>query len=528
MKKSVIDYFAATVREFSNKIAVVEQDQTITFAALALQSQTIAANLARRLEAATETAIVAFYLPKSISCVAGNIGCSLAGAAYMNLDLKAPEERLRAVVQNVQLALIVTDVKHLAAARSFAGDRPVALVDELNAPEKCAPVQAVRHNLIDTDLYCLINTSGSTGIPKSVALNHRSFLDFMAWTDLEFPVEPFGTVGSLSPVIFDIYSFELCLLIMRGSTLVLIPENLTAFPVRILEQLERHDVSFIFWVPTIMVNIANLDLLRGAQLDALKLCWFAGEVFPTQPFKHWQKALPHTEFVNLYGPIEITLDCTFFRVNRILQDDEPIPIGHACENTGLLLLNESNQLCDVGEEGEICVRGTSLALGYYNNWEKTKAVFVQNPLNTRYPELIYRTGDMAFVNPAREIIYSGRKDTLIKHLGYRIELAEIEHILINKVRAAKNGCVVYDTSRKEIVLYYEPLPEMDEKVIRLRLAEQMPKYMVPTRYIRQDEMPLNSNGKIDRQRLKEQLLATATPAAPMSPISNKSPRTEPI
>lgn len=113
-------------------------------------------------------------------------------------------------------------------------------------------------------------------------------------------------------------------------------------------------------------------------------------------------------------------------------------------------------------------------------------------------------------------------------MGYRIELAEIEHILINKVRAAKNGCVVYDTSRKEIVLYYEPLPEMDEKVIRLRLAEQMPKYMVPTRYIRQDEMPLNSNGKIDRQRLKEQLLATATPAAPMSPISNKSPRTEPI
>lgn len=153
------------------------------------------------------------------------------------------------------------------------------------------------------------------------------------------------------------------------------------------------------------------------------------------------------------------------------------------------------------------MRGSSLALGYYRQWEKTREAFVQNPLNDRYPELIYRTGDIVFLNQDGEIIYKGRKDSLIKHLGYRIELSEIEHLLINKVRAVRNCCAVYDTAAREIVLFYEPLPELDERAVRTRLAQELPKYMLPTRYLRESALPLNSNGKIDRQQLKMRILS---------------------
>ena len=175
------------------------------------------------------------------------------------------------------------------------------------------------------------------------------------------------------------------------------------------------------------------------------------------------------EFANLYGPIEITLDCTYFKIERELRDEEPIPIGFPCRNTGILILDENNQqVIAENVEGELCVRGTSLAMGYYNNPEKTAAAFVQNPLNKSYPEIIYRTGDIVFINERREIVFKGRRDSLVKHLGYRIELGEIEHVIINKLKLVKNGCIVYkDVYKRQGVcsacLNYENRKNIDYK-----------------------------------------------------------------
>jgi acyl-coenzyme A synthetase/AMP-(fatty) acid ligase len=287
--------------------------------------------------------------------------------------------------------------------------------------------------------------------------------------------------------------------------LFLVPEQLSAFPVKILELLKQHKVSFIFWVPTIMVNIANMNLLEAVPLPDLKIVWFAGEVFPTKQFNYWKRMLPYTLFANLYGPIEITLDCTYFIVNREIADDELLPIGIPYRNTDILILNDKDELISEGEEGELCVRGTSLAMGYYNNPEKTAAAFVQNPLNTSYPEIIYRTGDIVAKNAFGEIVFKGRKDSLVKHLGYRIELGEIEHVIVNTLKMAKNGCVVYQTQRKEITLFYESPTEISPAEFRKQIATILPKYMIPTVYIRLDEMPRNTNGKIDRLLLKNQI-----------------------
>jgi amino acid adenylation domain-containing protein len=425
----------------------------------------------------------------------------------MNLDVKSPDARIRNILELIKPSLIVTNSPNIDRLNAIGADATILNIDEINENKAVKSDSLVMKlsGLINTDPLCIINTSGSTGTPKGVILNHKSFIDFIEWSVDVLEIKDDEIIGSLSPLVFDIYSFELCMLMAKGSTIVLIPESQSAFPVNILKLMQERSISFIFWVPTIMVNMANMDLLSRMPLPSLKTVWFAGEVFPTKQFNYWKKCLDKTKFINLYGPIEITLDCTYFIVNREIKDSESIPIGFACRNTNILILNDENRISDVNELGELCVRGTSLAMGYYNNPEKTANAFVQNPLNTSYPEIIYRTGDLVFVNEAGEIIFKGRKDSLVKHLGYRIELGEIEHVIINTLKLVENGCVVYNLEKREIVLFYEsqkdiPIPEM-----RKRIGEIFPKYMIPTIFMRLDVLPRNTNGKIDRLYLSNQV-----------------------
>ena len=313
-------------------------------------------------------------------------------------------------------------------------------------------------------------------------------------------------MGSLSPIVFDIYSFELCMLMAKASTLVVLPAHLAAFPAKILEVLEQHKVNFLFWVPTIMVNIANMDLLSAFKLESLKTVWFAGEVFPTKQYNYWHHHLPQTTFANLYGPIEITLDCTYYIINKEILDEEPLPIGYPCRNTDILVLDDEDRLVkEANVEGELCVRGTSLAMGYYNNPEKTAAAFVQNPLNKAYPEVIYRTGDIVCYSEEGLIMFKGRKDNIVKHQGYRTDLGEIEHVIINTLKLVKNGCIVYNQAEKQITLFYEAEEEVPVTEFRLSIGKVLPKYMIPTAYHRLEQLQRNANGKIDRLFYKKQV-----------------------
>jgi amino acid adenylation domain-containing protein len=363
--------------------------------------------------------------------------------------------------------------------------------------------------VIDVDPLCIINTSGSTGIPKAVVMSHRNVIDFMDWVMDELRLDGSETIGSLSPFYFDIYTLELYLSLAKGATIVVIPEQLSMFPVRLVEYLARHSVSFIFWVPTIMVSIANLDLLNRGDLAGLRKVLFAGEVFPTRHFNYWRRRLPEATFVNLYGPIEITVDCTYYVVDREFQDDEPLPIGRPRRNVDVLILNERNEATGVNEQGELCVRGSSIAPGYWNDAAKTEQVFTRNPLNPSYPEQIYRTGDTAYRNERGEIMFVGRKDFQVKHLGYRIELGEIEHAAL-AVKGLGNACVLYDKAKKEITLFYEAVGEASPASIRQELSRSLPKYMLPTAFHRLEALPRNPNGKVDRLKLTREYLSAGS------------------
>ena len=331
-------------------------------------------------------------------------------------------------------------------------------------------------------------------------MHHRSVIDFMDWVFDRLGLDGSEVIGSLSPFYFDIYTLEIYLTLAKGSTIVVIPDELPMFPAKLVAFLAEMKISFIFWVPTIMVNIANMGLLGTADLGALKKVFFAGEVFPTKHLNLWRKQLPEAQFVNLYGPIEITVDCTYFVVDREFRDDEPLPIGFPCRNTSILILDEHDQPAADNRPGELCVRGSSLALGYWNDPEKTAKAFVQNPLNKHYPELIYRTGDVVSRNDRGENLFLGRKDFQIKHLGYRIELGEIEH-LVTSIGLVDNACVLYHRDRKEITLFFEAKQPVQPAAIRQGLAGVLPKYMLPTVFRQMEALPRNPNGKIDRSGL---------------------------
>ena len=508
MQLNVLEYFErGSLAECADKVAVRDQDQAFTFAELARLAKACAALiLERNLALGTPVAV---FLPKGASTIVADLGILYSGCCYANLDTKSPPQRLKAILENLGAGLVITGAAHVAALVAVGvPEARLLLVEKAFAPEATydnAAIVARVERVIDTDPLCIIHTSGSTGVPKGVALNHRSTIDFMDWVFDRLALDGSEVIGSLSPFYFDIYTLELYLTLAKGATLVIVPEQCASFPTKLLEFLIDRAINFIFWVPTIMVNIANQDLLATSSLPELKKVFFAGEVFPTKHLNYWRRHLPAAMFVNLYGPIEISVDCTYFIVDREFADDEKLPIGVPCRNTDILILNAQDQPCAPDEPGELCVRGSSLALGYWNNPERTAAAFVQNPLNPHYPDRIYRTGDLVYRRTSGEIMFVGRKDFQIKHLGYRIELGEIEHAVL-QVAGVRNCCVVYDNEKKEIALFYEGDKELTPASIRQRASASLPKYMLPTAFTWMEFMPRNPNGKIDRQALAQRLL----------------------
>lgn len=513
MQLNILEYLEeGALRCCPDKEAIIDGERSYSFAEVARNAKRCAAQILHRHDTTNQP--VAVFLPKGANVIIADLGIVYSGNIYTNLDTKSPTQRVLGILKNINPFLIITS-RPLAVQLHLAGvpQEQILIIEEISNDEieiDEALLFRRLESIIDTDPLCIINTSGSTGVPKGVVLGHRSTIDFMDWCFNRFEFDGTERIGSLSPFYFDIYTLELNLCLAKGATIVIIPEEAGIFPAKLMEFVSAQSITFIFWVPSIMVNIYNQGLLDQFDLSALKTVFFAGEVFPAKHLNGWRRALPGASFVNLYGPIEITVDCTYFVVNREFGEDEALPIGFPCRNTSIMILNEKNEPCAVGERGELCVRGTSLAMGYWNDPVKTAKAFVQNPLNNHYPELIYRTGDLVYRNERDEIMFVGRTDYQIKHLGYRIELPEIEHQVL-ALDGIANACVLYNQPAKQITLFYETHGDADVStaVIRAKLAEVFPKYMLPTAFHRMPELPRNPNGKIDRNGLAALLQGTA-------------------
>jgi amino acid adenylation domain-containing protein len=500
MQINVTQYLDRTAERFPDKIAVDDTKKTLTFGQVRQQAQTLAEVIIKQ---GSQNSPIAVYMQKGCDMVVGFAGINYSGNFYVPIDTKSPESRIKSVLDSLQSEIVITNKANYEKLKSIFNKKIICLEDAIQSPLLQTEMIDIKlRQIIDTDPVYSIFTSGSTGNPKGVVISHRGVIDYIDWAISTFSVDENTVIANQAPFYFDNSTLDLYLMFATGAKLLVVPEEYYAFPARLMDLLNQSQVNFVFWVPFVLINIANYKLLEQKKPEYLKKVLFAGEVMPNKHLNYWRRHLPDCLYANLYGPTEITVDCTYYIVDREFSDEESLPIGKACRNSGILILTDEDKEALDNEQGELCVRGSSLALGYYNDPEKTAKVFVQNPLNTHYPELIYRTGDVVFRNDRDEIIYVGRKDFQIKHNGYRIELGEIENAVLG-TGLVESVCVVYDKENKEIVMFYLSDDELNIGEFRKRIMQFIPKYMAPTKYHRLNEFPLSANGKIDRLKLQK-------------------------
>ncbi|MBD5501325.1 MAG: D-alanine--poly(phosphoribitol) ligase [Lachnospiraceae bacterium] len=502
MKINVLDYLEETEAKYPDKAAFVDEVETYTYRDLKTYGQAIGSVIAE--ENIMRRPIV-IYLDKSVRTIASFMGILYSGNFYCPIDITMPIDRVKVILEVAVPPIIITDKEHMGVISEIAPQSKVLLYEDIiKAAKQIEKLRNIRESMIDMDPIYVLFTSGSTGVPKGVVITHQSVIDYTEWVTDTFHITDKDSFGNQAPFYFDNSILDIYCGLKNGATVYIIPQTCFAFPARLVEYLNENKITTIFFVLFSLCNAAKLKTWEKVQLTSLNKVLFCGEVMPNKYLNIWRRVLPTALYANLYGPTEITDVCTYYIVDREFEDDEPLPIGRACRNTAVVILNENMQEAQKGEIGELCIRGRSLALGYYKNAEKSDAAFIQNPVNKEYRDLIYCTGDLVKLNERDEIIYLGRKDYQIKHMGHRIELGEIEAATGNIQEIETSACI-YDDEKQRIVLFYVG-KYMDPKEIKAILHTKIPEYMIPKKVINLEEFPYNANGKIDRKKLKEDYL----------------------
>jgi amino acid adenylation domain len=497
--KNVLEYLENSVEKFPDKIAVADMESSCTYQQLLHNAKCIGSFLAS-VEAPRRPIVV--YMKKSVEALTTFLGIVYAGCFYILIDPDQPAFRLNKILEVVRPECIITlkDEAEMPKEIEFSGKR-FNYSNLVKSEIKEDVLQSIRDKSLDIDpLYCNF-TSGSTGVPKGVLVSHRSVIDFMDYFPELFHITGEDIIGNQAPFDFDVSVKDIYSTLKVGATMIIIPKKLFSIPMQLLDFICEHQVTTMIWAVSALCMITQLRGLTYRVPETVNKILFSGEAMPVKHLKMWQKYLPDTTFVNLYGPTEITCNCTYYCIDREFELDETLPIGKAFPNEKVFLLDEQDhQITEEGTIGELCVSGTALALGYYNNPEQTQKAFVQNPLNPHYLELIYRTGDLAFYNKNGELMFAGRKDFQIKHMGHRIELEEIE-LIMNSYQDVLRACCVFDQLKNRIVAFY--VGTIEEKQIRSKMQEALPAYMIPTRFVTLPELPITDNGKINRKKLLE-------------------------
>lgn len=497
MKTSILEYLEDSSKRFPDKTAFADEHSSCTFRELETAARRTGSALAKYFVPRNPVPV---FMEKSVETIGVFMGAVYAGCFYVLMDTKQPTSRLNQILEILDSEVIVTSEKYLEDLNKLDFKGEVLLAKNLaEETENKELLKETRAQAVDVDPLYGIFTSGSTGVPKGVVVGHRSVLDFIdCFTEL-FDITEKDVIGNQAPWDFDVSVKDIYSGLKTGATVQIIPKQMFSFPTKLIDYLIEREVTTLIWAVSALCIISTLNGFEYKVPDKIKKILFSGEAMPVKHLNIWRKYLPEVMYVNIYGPTEITCNCTYYIIDREFQPGDVLPMGKAFPNEKVFLLDEENQLItEKNKTGELCVTGSALALGYYKNREQTEKAFVQNPLNDRYLEMMYRTGDLAYYNDLGELCFASRKDFQIKHMGHRIELGEIEAAM-EKIPEIIRSCCIFDSAKSKIVAFYEG--DIERRPLARALGQYVPAFMVPNVFRQVERMPLTKNGKIDRKAL---------------------------
>ena len=557
--KNVLEWLEATITKSPEKIAFSDTENSITFAQVYDIARNTGAYLIEKL--GVDRTPVAVFAGRKMVTPAYFLGVVYAGRPYAPIDASLPDKRIEKILENLCPRAIVADRESLGhvenivdeLAKSEGFERPQIFVAEdisrfewiVGADGNCkisestgdvVPVceeetdgivaenekdtdggvvagcvgktddssleklAAVRRQMSMTDPLYIIYTSGSTGNPKGVMTSHLSLMTYInAYCDV-MHIEGDDVLGNQSPLDYIAAIRDIYLPLKTGCSTAIIPKEYFMEPNALFDYMNEKKVSSVGWSVSAFTILTSLGAFEEVGLESLRKICFSGSVMPCRVLRKWQENLPEAHFVNQYGPTEATASCTYYSVDHTVEEDEVLPIGQAYDNYRVFLIDEHGNEPAVGEQGEICVCGPILALGYYNDWKRTEAAFTLNPLNKAYPERMYRTGDYGRLDEDGILHFCGRMDRQIKHMGHRVELDEVEHAA-NVVEGVAESCVIYNKVKEVLILFYTG--DCDRRSLALALRDELPGFMVPRKIKKLEQLPKLPNGKYDMKKLEE-------------------------
>ena len=499
--KNVLEFLEETVAKYPDRYAVEDKNLRLTWKELQESAQMTGSFLCKVCKPGRSVAIVA---EKSTFMLAAMLGTVYAGAFYVIVDPSQPAERMREIFEvSDPDAVIITDEEMRMDIEKIQNKEKIySLQRMMNEKIDAAELDRRRDGSSEEDILYGIFTSGSTGKPKCVVVQHRAVIDFITHFTETFGFTEKDRIGNQAPFDFDVSVKDIYSCLATGAELVLIPKTLFSLPSMLLDEICHKKVTVLIWAASALGMVAALKGLEYKVPSDVRKIFFSGEVMPAKLLKVWQKALPETEFVNLYGPTEITCNCTYYPIKKICDEDEKIPIGKPFAGRKIFLLDDKgNVVTEARKKGEICVTGESLAAGYYRNKEETDRHFKILSLDGDACRC-YLTGDMGYYGEDGNLYFAGRRDFQIKHMGHRIELEEIES-RVEQMDDVQRCCCVMDEKRNRLAAFY--LGDAGQKEIRKYLKKVLPSYMIPQTICRTDRIPLNKNGKTDRKYFKDRM-----------------------